>query len=358
MHPRTRHLVLPLCVLAAAGLVGGIPAAAPAQAADVVTYVPLAGAGAYARGIVAYWVNNNAANLIKATPYTPTVNVRSRGSEPTPDGPPGLVGENIKPTSPQRNMNLPKSVGKVFFTDIDGNPRWCSATVMLSQYKNVVATAGHCVYEPTAQTYHFNWVFIPGYYKGSAPWGIYVGKQAYVHSDFNARRDSGRDYSFVTVHNGVDSNLSDVGRLGDKVGGQGLAYNQKIGDNLHVFGYPSGPLPSGDKLTGKTLKWTYGPSFGVVALDWEKDRSGIPSILRAKKLVGVRSPLPADGSSGSAWLLDYNSGIRTGYLNGLTVGVSDTDGDHWTDTAASPYFDSATYRVYQAAAGLRSGGIS
>ncbi|WP_433354213.1 trypsin-like serine peptidase [Microtetraspora malaysiensis] len=356
MHLRIRHLVLPFCVLAAAGLVGGIPAAAPAQAADDVTYVPLAGPGAYARGIVSYWVNNNAANLIKATPYQPTVNVRSRGSEPTPDGPPGLVGENIKPTSPQRNVNLPRSTGKVFFLDIDGNPRWCNATAMLSHYKNVVATAGHCVYEPTSQTYHSYWVFIPCYYEGKAPFGIYVGKHAYAHSDFNAHRDSRRDYSFVTVHNGVDSNLSDVGRLGDNVGGQGLAYNQKIGDNVRVFGYASGPLPGGD-LTGKTLKWTYGPSFGVVVWDVEKDRLGLPSILRAKKLVGVSSDLPGGGLSGAAWLLDYNHRTRTGYLNGLTVGVLDTDGDHWTDTVASSYFDSATHRVYQAAAALQSGAI-
>ncbi|MGI5161359.1 trypsin-like serine peptidase [Microbispora sp. CA-102843] len=340
--------------MAAVGLVGGIPAA-PAQAADDVTYVPLAGPGAYARGIVSYWINNNAANLIKATPYQPTVNVRSRGSEPNPDGPPGLVGE-IKPESPQNYVNLPRSTGKVFFLDIDGNPRWCNATAMLSQYKNVVATAGHCVYEPTSQTYHSYWVFIPCYYEGKAPFGIFVGKHAYAHRDFSVRRDSGRDYSFVTVNNGVDSNLSDVGRLGDKVGGQGLAYNQKVGVNVRVFGYVSGPHPSGN-FDGKALKWGYGPSFGMVAWDFEEDRLGLPSILRAKKLVGVSSPFPGGGLSGSAWLLDYSNRTRTGYLNGLTVGVSDTDGDHWTDTIASSYFDSATYRVYQAAAALQSGPI-
>jgi hypothetical protein len=47
------------------------------------------------------------------------------------------------------------------------------------------------------------WVFVPGYYQGKAPWGIYVGKQAFTHYDFANYEDYDRDYAFVTVYNGI-----------------------------------------------------------------------------------------------------------------------------------------------------------
>ncbi|XVQ85024.1 hypothetical protein ACQP2K_40455 [Microbispora siamensis] len=47
------------------------------------------------------------------------------------------------------------------------------------------------------------WVFVPGYYQGKTPWGIYVGKTAYTHYDYDVYEDGDRDYAFVTVYNGV-----------------------------------------------------------------------------------------------------------------------------------------------------------
>ncbi|MFC7582762.1 hypothetical protein ACFQYP_02310 [Nonomuraea antimicrobica] len=34
--------------------------------------------------------------------------------------------------------------GKVYFVTADGRPQWCTGTAMQSQYRNLVATAGHC----------------------------------------------------------------------------------------------------------------------------------------------------------------------------------------------------------------------
>ncbi|WP_200926386.1 hypothetical protein [Sphaerimonospora mesophila] len=141
--------------------------------------------------------------------------------------------------------------------------------------------------------------------------------------------------------------LKDVGRLGDNVGGQGLAYNQKVGKAVFVFGYPSGSHPDGNyAYSGKTLKWSYGKTFAAQA----------PAI-KAEELVGVKSSFTGEGSSGSAWLLNYVSNRRIGYLNGVTIGVSDTDGNKRIDTSVSPYFDGETYGVYKAAAALWSGKI-
>src|SRR6185437_562878 len=158
----------------------------------------------------AYWWNNEYANLVNATPYNVETKVVakhiSKGG-PAPDSKPGVVpaiGDEKKSAAKSKNVNLPKTTGKVFFDGADGRPHWCSATSVQSAYHNMVATAGHCVYdtESNAATLK-NWVFVPGYYQSKTPWGIYVGKTAYTHYDYDVYEDGDRDYAFVTVYNGI-----------------------------------------------------------------------------------------------------------------------------------------------------------
>ncbi|ETK32015.1 hypothetical protein [Microbispora sp. ATCC PTA-5024] len=404
--------------LLAAGL------SAPAQAAGDTASAPLASTGIQAKNIAALWLAENAANLVNATPYnveTKTVAKHISKGGPAPDSKPGVVpaiGDEKKTAAKSKNVNLPKTTGKVFFADgfkwVAGprghwypqavNPHWCTATSVQSAYHNLVATAGHCVYDTEANKATLNyWVFVPGYYQGKTPWGIYVGKQAFTHYDYDVYEDGDRDYAFVTVYNGIKMphdgfagywqlikdgkwdelksyadfketdkatydaykkegvlpafmkdgkyyvyKFADAGRLGDNVGGQGLAYNQKIGQPVFVFGYPSGSHPDGDHaFSGKTLKWSYGKTFAAQA----------PAI-KAEELQGVKSSFTGEGALGSAWLLKYNNGRRLGYLNGVTIGVSDTDGNDRYDTSVSPYFDGETYGVYKAAYSLWSGSIA
>ncbi|MEU8198861.1 hypothetical protein AB0C10_34265 [Microbispora amethystogenes] len=394
--------------LLAAGL------SAPAQAAGDVASAPLAATGIQAKAIAAFWFSERMANLINATPYTVETKVAakhiSKGG-PSADSKPGVVpaiGDEKKSAAKSKNVNLPKTTGKVFFIGADHRPHWCTATSVQSSYHNMVATAGHCVYDTASNASTMrNWVFIPGYYQGKTPWGIYVGKTAYTHYDYDVYEDGDRDYAFVTVYNGIKLppngldeawaiikkaqrtgdwsevekyvgfkevdkatydayikegklpaypykgkyyalKFTDAGRLGDNVGGQGLAYNQKIGQPVFVFGYPSGSHPDGNyAFTGKTLKWTYGKTFAAQA----------PAI-KAEELQGVKSSFTGEGSLGSAWLLKYNNGRRLGYLNGVTIGVSDTDGNDRYDTSVSPYFDGETYGVYSAAKNNWSGSIA
>ncbi|TQS02083.1 hypothetical protein FLX08_40205, partial [Microbispora hainanensis] len=114
--------------------------------------------------------------------------------------------------------------------------------------------------------------------------------------------------------------------------GQGLAYNQKIGTGIFEFGYPSGSHPDGNyAFSGKTQKWAYGKTFKAAA----------PS-MKAEELVGIKSSFTGEGSIGSAWLYRYSNTKRLGYLNGVTIAVSDTDGNNRIDTNVSPYFDGET----------------
>ncbi|WP_063842957.1 trypsin-like serine peptidase [Sphaerimonospora mesophila] len=489
---------LTLGSIAATGLLASaVVTATPANAGGDVSKDTLVGSNFAAQQVAAFWFGQNKANLRNAKPYNVETTVPARHISkggPAPDSKPGIVPSSAdKKTSGSRskNVNLPRTTGKVFFIGADKKPHWCTATSVQSHYRNLVATAGHCVYDTKSNKATMDkWVFVPGYYQGKTPWGIYVGKQAFTHYDFDVYEDGDRDYAFVTVYNGVlptstggskryqsknyethwqatralrklradkstgyshlrirsvidtrhvvkegtreskkvyvkradwkklnpegtpangpfkqgtgvttkksdtkpagwnqghesadgktfywkkegdkyvtrtywinydldykitgrvlKIGLKDVGRLGDNVGGQGLAYNQKIGKKVFVFGYPSGSHPDGNHAySGKTLKWSYGKTFAAQA----------PAI-KAQELQGVKSSFTGEGSLGSAWLLNYKNSRRLGYLNGVTIAVADRDGNKRIDTSLSPYFDGETYGVYKAAAKMWSGKIA
>jgi len=349
-------------VILTAGLLGSA-LVTPAQADSVPTDVLAINADA-AKQALKYWFGEKVSNFVNATPYnveTQVVATKLKSTVPAgSDGKAGVVpaiGDEKKAASTSKNINLPRTSGKVFFRGADGRPHWCTATSVQSSYHNLVATAGHCVYdtESNAATLKY-WVFVPAYYQGKTPYGIFVGKQAFTHYDFDVYEDGDRDYAFVTVYNGIKWvfnttthkwGLVDTGRLGDAVGGQGLAYNQKIGGKVFVFGYPSGSHPDGNHAySGKTLKWSYGATFKASA-----------SSINAQEIVGVKSSFTGEGSLGSSWLMSYKNGRRLGYLNGVTIGVSDTDGNNRYDTSVSPYFDGELFGVYSAAKNLWSGSI-
>jgi hypothetical protein len=191
--------------LLAAGLAG------TASAASDVAKDELATSAANANAIAQFWAENNGAALKAATESnvwdkTDVAKLQTKGGATT-DTKPGStapIGEEKKAAAKVQNVNMPKTIGKVFFVNSKGEKKWCSATSIQSKYRNLVATAGHCVYDTGANRDVMDkWVFVPGYYQGKAPWGIYVGKTAFTHYDFDVYEDYDRDYAFVTVYNGV-----------------------------------------------------------------------------------------------------------------------------------------------------------
>ncbi|MBG0832158.1 hypothetical protein HS041_31110 [Planomonospora sp. ID67723] len=505
--------------LLAAGL-AGTAQAAPDWATD-----PMAKNTAEAQSVVQFWTKSNNEALKRATAYYADVKVipklNSKGG-PTTDGKPGIAppigGEKVV-TAKVKNINLPKSIGKVFFVDGKGEYKWCSATSIQSKYRNLVATAGHCVYDADNNGHVMdNWVFVPGYYQGKTPWGIYVGKQAWTHYDFDVYEDYDKDYAFVTVYNGVHFNgakqvtaeeyakfigpkylsekeitkaeyeaavvkyglygpakikgedgkattervghdytakpkvlaqeevtldvwakapastatnvngeklagpgaglviesvtesewnafnarkaagkelgqglkggkvpgtdielptgwwvvktyvkqwylasavsywfetyhielSKDAGRLGDNVGGQGFAWNQKTGQAVYVFGYPSDAHGDGDKsFTGVTPKWCYGKTSA---------KSYVSAAHKVEEQVGLKCSM-TPGADGSPWLIKYSSAKRVGYVNGVTSLFGDQDGNGRYDLSTSAYFDGETADIYKKAANVWSGKI-
>ncbi|MET8005192.1 trypsin-like serine peptidase [Nonomuraea glycinis] len=487
--------------LLAAGLAGTANAnAVPDWASDTMAKdVPAA------QAVADFWfkANGHTNNLAKATPYTWETKATSKlkvSGGYTPDTKASTVapiGEEKKTASKTKNINLPKTIGKVFFVDSAGDLKWCSGTSIQGKYKNLVATAGHCAYDDNKNASVMDkWVFVPGYYQGKTPWGIYVGKTAFTHYDYSVYNDRDRDYAFVTVYNGIQPGAGaatkvtfddfkkyegkkeikkvsvsyeefkkgkldpqtsdfygfergerdraagpefpgaevtkkevssevyrvarvgkgqgfkfgepivenvterdakryngpgkvdndrrgnwtithfyvqdwfkpgkagsfyrvdfyvfkdvnkDLGALGNNVGGQGVAWNQKTGGKVFVFGYPADAHKDGHKAyTGVTPKWCYGATSG---------KTYASAAYKAEEHVALKCAM-TPGADGSPWLVKYSNAKRLGYVNGVTSLFHDQDGNDRYDYSSSPYFDGETATVYNQAANTWSGSLA
>ncbi|MBT2231328.1 serine protease [Nonomuraea sp. NEAU-A123] len=200
--------------LLAAGLAG------TAQASGDVASDALAKTQAQAEETLNFWTKSNNAALTQAVAFNPDsleVEKISRGGGYSADTKPGSslpIGEEKKVAVKSQNVNLPKTIGKVFFEGRDGKLYYCSGTSVQSQYRNLVATAGHCVYDIAGNDEVVSrWVFVPGYYQGKTPYGVYVGKQAFTHYDFDVYEDFDRDYAFATVYNGIGGSLNSASKV-------------------------------------------------------------------------------------------------------------------------------------------------
>ncbi|MFC3823797.1 hypothetical protein ACFOSO_34875 [Planomonospora venezuelensis] len=140
----------------------------------------------------------------------------------------------------------------------------------------------------------------------------------------------------------------DAGRLGDNVGGQGFAWNQKTGQPVYVFGYPAAAHGDGDKtFTGVTPKWCYGKTTAKTYVSAPK---------KVEEHVGLKCSM-TPGADGAPWLIKYSSAKRVGYVNGVTSLFGDQDGNGRYDLSTSPYFDGETADIYKKAANVWSGKI-
>ncbi|WP_455430702.1 hypothetical protein, partial [Planomonospora venezuelensis] len=140
----------------------------------------------------------------------------------------------------------------------------------------------------------------------------------------------------------------DAGRLGDNVGGQGFAWNQKTGQPVYVFGYAAAAHGDGDKpFTGVTPKWCYGKTTA---------KTYVSAAKKVEEHVGLKCSM-TPGADGAPWLIKYSSAKRVGYVNGVTSLFGDQDGNGRYDLSTSPYFDGETADIYKKAANVWSGKI-
>jgi hypothetical protein len=225
------------------------------------------------------------------------------------------------------NASLPPATttGRVFFTTHNGEDWSCSGSTVNSAGKNSVITAGHCVYgslggEVPGEGWHTNWIFVPDYSNGNAPYGVWTAKELWTPTAYYDNQDEGDDIAGAVINtNAYGQHIVNV------VGGQGIAWNYPDTESVYDFGYPA-EAP----FNGATLQYCTGAEF-----DWSgiSDTMGLPCNFTG-------------GSSGGPWLMSF--GGEFGYIDG----VNDFDYASLPGYIFSAYFGNNAGSLYDAMANL------
>lgn len=185
--------------------------------------------------------------------------------------------------------------GRVFFTKASGGEFVCSGTVVNSENKSIVWTAGHCVND--SGRFHENWMFIPAYsslFPYDRPYGVWTPREFVTTIEWADHRNFQLDVAAAVL------NRRDGQRIADLIGGQGIVFNQPRDQFFSAFGYPLGA-----------------PFDGLLQWRCDSSRVGDDDPEGAGPLAMAMSCDMTGGASGGGWLIAIDEqGI--GFVNGVT----------------------------------------
>lgn len=112
----------------------------------------------------------------------------------------------------------------------------CSGTAVRSPNKSVVVTAAHCLNSGGKRGRWFTgrMVFVPAYRYGQRPFGVFPARWIDTTKQWRANGSENYDVGAVVVGRNEAGD-----KLGEAVGGTGIAFNQKANQTFDVHGYPS-----------------------------------------------------------------------------------------------------------------------
>jgi len=223
-------------------------------------------------------------------------------------------GTKGKPTIAQSEDPV-SHIGKVFFT-LGGANYVCSGNAVSSKNGSTVTTAGHCVNEGPG-AYATNFVFVPAYENGAAPYGKWTAKALYAPKEWVANGDMTYDTGFAVMNPLNGKTLTSV------VGGSGVAFNQARGLTYTSYGYPAASPFNGETLwscTGTATDDPNNPQFGS---------QGIPCDMTG-------------GSSGGPWFIGIGSDGIQNSINSY--------GYNGNPVMYGPYWGSVIQATYTSAA--------
>ncbi|MBT2366854.1 peptidase [Streptomyces sp. ISL-10] len=208
-----------------------------------------------------------------------------------------------------------KTSGRVFFT-FQGRTASCSGNSVTSQNGSTVITAGHCV--KYQGSWHTNWVFVPAYDNGQAPYGQWSATKTLATDQWAASEDINYDVGAAVVAplNGRT--------LAQTVGAQGLQFNGGYNKAMYAFGFPAADPYDGSKLihcSGNSSK----------DFLFSKDHS-----------LGCNM---TGGSSGGPWFTSFSEATGTG----LQVSVNSFGYTFLPNRMFGPYFGNEAKAVYDKA---------
>lgn len=151
------------------------------------------------------------------------------------DAAPAVAGDKARPMSNDGPTDGLPSVGALFFNIGPVHER-CTGTVINTGSKNIIATAGHCLW-----TKPVSWlpgvslpdpVFVPGYHDGQAPYGKWSVKSRYIATAWKKDLNPDYDYGFFVLNDSKGQRIQDV------VGGNAWRTDAGTDNRVEVTGYP------------------------------------------------------------------------------------------------------------------------
>lgn len=174
-------------------------------------------------------------------------------------------------------------VGKLFFSDAGGSTFVCSASVVNSENKDVVWTAGHCVSNGQGAFYQ-NFRFVPARRLGVNPYGVWTARGAATltewHTLGNLRQDVG---ALVMRNNGAGASIANA------IGALGIQFNAARVRAWNAMGYPAAAPFAGERQY---------QNFASYAA------SDTPTAGPGPDTIGIGNDLTG-GSSGGPWIAGY-----------------------------------------------------
>ncbi|MET9320051.1 peptidase [Streptomyces sp. NPDC003038] len=208
-----------------------------------------------------------------------------------------------------------RTSGRVFFTMGDRTAS-CSGDSITSANGSTVMTAGHCV--KYQGSWHTNWVFVPAYDNGAAPYGQWSATKTFATDQWAASEDMNMDVGLAVVAPLNGRTLSQA------VGAQGVLFNGGYNKKMYSFGFPAAAPYDGSKLV--YCSGNSGKDFLLT-----KDHS------LACNMTG--------GSSGGPWFQDFNE--TTGL--GTQVSVNSFGYTFLPNRMYGPYFGNEAKAAYDRA---------
>ena len=230
------------------------------------------------RDVLSYWTDER---MAAAAPLTSMLEDAPRlGALPLPDDD---VEYHDAPRTDSEGEpwtnggEVARTTGKVFLT-MNGRDFTCSASVVDSQNRSTLVTAGHCAKDGTGQ-WAQNWTFAPGYTDGDAPHGRFTARDLIVSPHWAQEADDSHDYAAIVL------NTDDGATVQDRVGAQEIAFDtwteERVRDGVQVyaFGYPSSSPFDGRELhycSGTTTPDTGGTTANGMRCAMTQGSSGGP----------------------------------------------------------------------------------
>ncbi|MEV8596317.1 peptidase [Streptomyces sp. NPDC052012] len=205
--------------------------------------------------------------------------------------------------------------GRVFFT-FQGRTASCSGNAVTSQNASTVITAGHCV--KYQGSWHTNWVFVPAYNNGNAPYGQWTATSTLTTPQWEASEDINHDIGAAVVAPLNGKKLTSV------VGAQGIQFNGGYNKRMYAFGFPAASPYDGSKLI-------YCSGNSSKDFLFSQDHS------LACNMTG--------GSSGGPWFTGFDEATGTG----LQVSVNSFGYTFLPNRMFGPYFGDVAKALYDKA---------